>query len=338
MSETRVRWGIISTARIGTTAFIPAMRETSNGEISAVASRERDKGEAFASEYDIPNVFEGYEAMLASDAVDAVYNALPNTMHAEWTIKAAEHGKHIFCEKPLAVSSSEAKAMADACEANGVHLLEAFVFYFHEQTSKIRQLLDEGEIGELLQMAVHFCFRLPRDRPNIRLDKDLGGGALLDVGSYAITFVRFAFDEEPVSVQASVCVDPEYGVDTRTSAILEFAEGRSAVVQVGMDSPVGPGAILMTSKGVLEVPQPFHPRTDAQLVVRRIGDYPTRADVVEKMPFGSDGQPFAPALEHFNDCVLDGSPLLVSPRNAIGTLRVIDAIHQSAQEGRRVDL
>ena len=178
-----------------------------------------------------------------------------------------------------------------------MHLLEAFVFYFHEQTSKIRQLLDEGEIGELLQMAVHFCFRLPRDRPNIRLDKDLGGGALLDVGSYAITFVRFAFDEEPVSVQASVYVDPEYGVDTRTSAILEFAEGRSAVVQVGMDSPVGPGAILMTSKGVLEVPQPFHPRTDAQLVVRRIGDYPTRADVVEKMPFGSDGQPFAPALE-----------------------------------------
>lgn len=333
-----VRWGIVGTARIARTAFIPALQETSGGVVAAVASRSREKGEAFAKEYDIPTVFDDYDALLASDEIDAVYNCLPNTFHAEWTIKAAEHGKHVFCEKPLAMSEAEVRAMVDACEANDVFLLEAFVFLFHAQSLKLRELLDDGEIGELRQLETHFSFRLPRDLPNIRLDKDVGGGALLDVGSYPITFVRFVFGEEPVSVQASVYVDPAYEVDTRSSVILTFEGGRMATIQLGMDAPVGPYATLFGSEGVIEVPQPFHPRKDAHLLVRRLGERPTMADQVERLPFDDGRAPFTPAIEHFHACIADEKPPSVSPLNAIGTLRVIDAIRESSRTGRRVDL
>lgn len=338
MSDHKIRWGIISTARIAKTAFIPAMRETSGGEIVGVASRNRETGEAFAQEFGIPTVFDDYDALLVSDVVDAVYNCLPNSLHAEWTIKAAEQGKHVFCEKPLAVSEAEVLSMVESCKANGVYLVEAFVFLFHAQTLRLRALLDAGEIGELRQLETHFSFRLPRDRPNIRLNKDQGGGALLDTGSYPITFVRFAFGGEPISVQASVYVDPEYGVDTRSSAILTFSGGRTATIQVGMDSPVGPGAVLFGSEGVIEVPQPFHPREGAHLLVRRLGERPTVAEQEERVPFDEGRQPFAPAIEHFHACISEGKPPSVSPLNAIGTLRVIDAILESSRTGRRIDL
>lgn len=337
MADEKIRWGIISTARIGWTAFIPALRETADGEVVAVASRSRETGEAFAKEHGIETVFDSYDTLLESDVIDAVYNPLPNTLHAEWTIRAADQGKHVFCEKPMGVSEAEVRAMAEAAEKNGVHLVEAFVFLFHPQSHKLRSLLDEGTIGELRQMETHCSFRLPRDgQSNIRLNKDVGGGALLDAGSYPITFTRFAFGEEPVSVQAEVHTDPEHGVDARAAAILSFSGGRTATIQTGMDAPVGFGSVLFGSEGAIEVPQPYHPRVDAHLVVRSLGERPTVAEEVVRVSTEDEREPFTPALEHFNKCIKTGTSPAVSPLNAVGTIRVIDAIHASSERGERI--
>jgi D-xylose 1-dehydrogenase (NADP+, D-xylono-1,5-lactone-forming) len=247
----KIRWGIISTASIAEKSFIPALRETDRGELVAVSSRDRSKADAFAKKHGIPLVFEDYASLLESDKIDAVYNPLPNTMHAEWTLKAAEQGKHIFCEKPLAMSADEITAMSDGCQRAGVQLIEAFVFLFHDQTTKLRQILDSGAIGDLTATHAYMNYRIERPSDNIRLNKALGGGGLLDGGVYPLTFTRFVFKEEPIAVQASCFFDPAYGVDTRISSVLEFSGGRFASIQMSMD-----GGRPFTAKRVLS-PRPI---------------------------------------------------------------------------------
>lgn len=327
----KIRWGIISTAGIAEKSFIPALRETSRGELVAVSSRNRNKADAFAQKHNISTVFDDYISLLESDAIDAVYNPLPNTMHAEWTIKAAEHGKHIFCEKPLAMSAEEINAMADSCEKNNVKLVEAFVFLFHSQTLKLREILDSDTIGDITATHAAMNFRIPRPSDNIRLNKELGGGGLLDGGVYPITFTRFVFGEEPIAVQASCLIDPEYGVDTRATAILEFSGGRFATIQISIDNPGGPTATIYGEKGFIHVPQPYHPRNGAHLSVQK-------PEGQEELPFDDGRHPFTQAIEHFHDVLLDGKELAVPATNALGTLAIVEAILESGKTGQRITL
>lgn len=331
MNNKSVRWGIISTASIAEKAFIPALQQTQRGQLVAVASRSREKAESFAQQHDIPLVFDDYTSLLTSDQIDAVYNPLPNTMHAEWTAVAAEQGKHVFCEKPLAVTSTEARQMVEVCQDMGVVLVEAFVFLFHPQTLKLRQLLDDGIIGDLLQLQTNLTYPLPRPTDNIRLNKNLGGGSLLDVGSYPITFARFAFGEEPVAVQSACRIDPGYGVDTRASILLTFGGDRYATLQVGFDTMGGMDAVLFGDKGYIEIPQPYHPKEQSQFVVHT-------AEGEQTITFDTGLLPFAPAIEQFHDCLLDGAEPLVTAANAIGTLRIIEAVLESSRSGRRIEL
>ena len=289
------------------------------------------KATAFAKDHAIPQIFDSYEALLASDEIDAVYNPLPNTMHAEWTMAAARHGKHVFCEKPLAMSPAEAQQMIDACGQAGVLLVEAFVFLLHPQTLKLRQLLDNGVIGNLLQLQARLTFHLDRPTDNIRLNKDVGGGGLLDAGGYPITFARFAFGAEPVAVQAAMQIDPDYAVDSRVAMLLTFPGNGLATLQTGVDAMGGPGAVLMGDKGYIEVPQPYHPRGESHFVVHT-------ADGAETVSFNTGQLPFTAAIEQFHDCLLDGATPLVPASNAIGTSRVIDAVFESARSGQRVML
>lgn len=326
-----IRWGIISTAGIAEKSFIPALRETDRGELVAVASRTRDKADAFAAKHGIPTVFDDYDSLLASDAIDAVYNPLPNTMHLEWTVRAAEHGKHIFCEKPLAVSTDEVAQMVEACDKAGVHLVEAFVFLHHAQTAKLRALIDDGAIGDIIGSHAHFNFRIPRPSDNIRLNKDLGGGGLLDGGVYPITFTRFVYGEEPLTVQATCVLHPEYEVDTRVAALLEFPGGRIATVQQSIDGPGGPGAAIYCEKGAIHVPQPYHPRKGAHILVKT-------PDGEKTFPFDDGRHPFTPAIEHFHAVLLDGKPLAVPASWSHGTIAIVEAIFESARTGMRVTL
>ena len=331
MAEKTVRWGILSTAGIAARAFIPALRQTRRGQLVAVASRSQEKAAAFAGQHDIPLVFGDYASMLASDQIDAVYNPLPNSLHAEWTALAARHGKHIFCEKPLALNPAEAGQMVAACRQAWVLLFEAFVFLYHPQTLKLRQMLDEGVIGNLVQLQAQMTFSLARPTDNIRMNKALGGGSLMDCGCYPITFARFAFGAEPLSVQASCRIDPDYGVDTRASIVLTFAGERGATLQTGFDAPGGQGAVLFGEKGYIEVPKPYHPGEQSQFAVHRDG----KEEIVS---FRTDRVPFAPALEHFHDCILDGATPIATAAYAAGTLQIIAAALESSRSGRRVEL
>lgn len=327
----KIRWGILSTAKIAETAFIPSLAQTRRGQLAAVASRDGARAQAFAETHNIPQAFDSYDAMIESDAIDAIYNPLPNSLHAEWTEKAAAAGKHVFCEKPLGVSATEAQHMVDVCAQAGVVLFEAFVFLYHPKSIKLRQVLAEGAIGDLVQMTASFTFPLKRPTDNIRMNRELGGGNLMDVGCYPIAFSRFVFGEEPVSVQAACAMDPDYGVDTRSSMVLTYSGDRHAALQSGFDAPGGQRASIHGTSGYIAVPQPCHPKAQDGFVV-------CRGETEEAVYVEAGVPPFAPAIEHFHDCLLDGVEPMATAANAVGTLRVIEAIRESAATGRRIDL
>lgn len=331
MSDGKVRWGIISTANISDVAFIPAFRQAARGELVAVASRERATGEEFASRHEIPQVFDSYRAMLESDAIDAVYNPLPNSLHAEWTIAAAQNGKHVFCEKPLGVDAGEVERMATACADAGVLLFEAFVFKCHPQSHKLRKLVADGAIGELVQMQAHFNFYLKRPTDNIRLNKGLAGGALMDVGCYPITFARYIYGREPMAVTAECRIDPDYDVETHTSMVLDFGGDAHAALIAGFDAAGGCSAKILGSQGYIEVPSPYHPAEQSSFVLHKGGEG-------EVFSFDTGTRPFAPAIEHFNDCLLGGAELMDDAGGAAMTMQVIAGALESARTGRRVEL
>jgi xylose dehydrogenase (NAD/NADP) len=334
VSNQKIRWGIVSTAGIAQSAFIPALCQTERGELVAVASRDRDRADAFAQKYDIPVVFDDYASLLESDEIDAIYNPLPNSLHAEWSIAAAENGKHVFCEKPLAITPAEAQTMVDACDKAGVVFFEAFVFLYHPQTLRLRQILDSGRIGKLIQVEAHISaniFTRPNIESNIRLSKELVGGALMDMGCYPITFARFAFGEEPVAVQADCYIHPRFEVDTRDALILSFSGDRQASLLASFHSNGGQSAILFGEGGYIEVPQPYHPPAQAQFVVHS-------GNQTETHEFDTGVMPFAPAIEHFHDCILDGVEPMITAENAAGTLAIINAAWESGRTGARVAL
>jgi xylose dehydrogenase (NAD/NADP) len=331
MSKDTIRWGIVSTALIAENAFIPALRQTRGGQLCAIASRDRARAEAFAAKHDIPHVFDDYAGMLASDVIDAVYIPLPNTMHAEWTAVAAKHGKHVFCEKPLAVTVAEAEQMVADCRKAGVLLFEAFVFCYHPQSLRLRQLLDSGIIGEVRHVQAHMTFTMPRPSDNIRMQKQLGGGCLFDAGTYPITFARWILGDEPESVQALCRYDPTYEVDTRVSMLLGFSGDRHAALVTSFDAHGGPAAMLHGERGYIELPQPYHPHEESQFVVH-VGQE------VQTYRFNTGTRPFAPALEHFHDCIQGRAEPMLTGANACGTLRVVEAVHESARLGQLVKL
>ncbi len=333
MAEDIVRWGILSTAQIGSNVFVPALRDTKRGRLSAIASRQRHKAQAFARTFDVPNVFDDYAGVLASDEVDAVYIPLPNSMHAEWTIRAAEAGKHVFCEKPLGIDAAEAARMVDVCRKAGIVFFEAFVFCYHPQTHHLRRIVESGRIGELKQLFAAQHFHLPRPTENIRFCKALGGGSIFDVGVYPITFARHIFGDEPESVQAVGVWDPDYEVDSRISMLLSFSGHRTALLSGSFDAFGGARAMLYGSEAHIDIPQPYHPREQSEFSI--VVGKEKQTDVVS---FANGVRAFTPAIDHFHDCILDGKQPQLTAENAIGTLRVVEAAIRSARTGERVQI
>ena len=326
----RVRWGIISTAQIGRYVFIPALRATRRGELVAVAGRDAGRTAAFAGDLDIPEVFDSYDALLASDLVDAVYVPLPNTMHEEWVLRAAECGKHIFCEKPLATTAAAAQRMVATARRHDVLLWEAMVFRYHPQTLRLRGLLDGGAIGDLRHIHMRMSFNLPAG-DNIRWQPELGGGVLMDVGCYLITVARWAAGSEPTHVTATWHLDQERGVDRHLGLLLAFPGGVVATLYGGFDGLTSPGAHLIGGGGSLHLEQPTHPYEESAYTL-------ATPAATERVELHNGVRAFTPALEHFHDCVLDGSAPLLDARDAILTLRVMEAAQESARTQRTVAL
>ena len=323
MNEQKLSWGIISTANIGKWAVVPAIKASNNGEIVAVASRDQSKSEKFAAEFGIPRSYEGYDAILDDNEIDAVYIPLPNSLHREWTIKAAEKGKHILCEKPLGLTTGECKDMQAAASANGVKLMEAFMYRFHPQTEEVIKIVQNGQLGELRMIHSAFTFRLTNP-DNIRLKPELGGGSLMDVGCYCVNICRTLAGMEPVEVQAFARWSTS-GVDEQIAGVMRFENGVMAQFDSALTLERREVYEVAGTDGYINVQAAFLPGKDNTTIWEHRG----RGKVIEHTFKGVDE--YQLMVEHFAESVLNDLPLRYTADEAAMNMRVIDALYQSAK-------
>ncbi|WP_158058495.1 Gfo/Idh/MocA family protein [Halorussus halophilus] len=320
-----MNFGIISTANIGR-AVIPGIAATDH-EVTAVASRDRTKAETFADEFGIANAYGSYEALLADDDLDAVYNPLPNALHAEWTKRAADAGLHVLCEKPLASDAKEAREVSEYCAEQGVTLMEAFMYRYHPRTERAAEVVRE-ELGDV--RSVKSSFQFPLDDPeDVRLNPDLAGGSLMDVGCYAVSAARL-FLGEPRRAYATTHDAGDYGVDTKLAGVLEYDDGRTAQVSCGFETSDTQYYRVETEDGWLEAPSAFVPRDDSGGTIEYEVD---GRHVIEE--FDSTDQ-YRLEVEHFADCVESGATPNTDGDEAVRNLAVIDALYESAEKGESV--
>jgi predicted dehydrogenase len=328
-----VRWGILSTADIGLRKVIPGIQKAARCEVVAISSRDVEAARSAAERLRIPTAHGSYEGLLADPDVDAVYIPLPNHLHAEWTIAALRAGKHVLCEKPLAMTADDAQRMVDVARETGLHLMEAFMYRHHPTWVAALDVVDSGRIGTLV--AVQSWFSYFNDDPaNIRNVVDYGGGALFDIGCYSINLSRMLFHGEPSRVQASLRRDPATGVDVLTSGILDFEDG-IATFTCSMRSESDQRVDIYGRKGRVSIQIPFNipPDRPTRVFVTAGGDPPVAPDT-EVVEFPT-ADPYTAEAERFATAVLDGGPTPVPPEDAVANLRVIDAIFAAAGSGVR---
>jgi predicted dehydrogenase len=330
-TDAALRWGILSTAAIGR-KVIPGLQGARRCEVTAIASRDGGRARAAADTNGIPTAHDSYEALLADPDVDAVYIPLPNHLHADWTIRAAEAGKHVLCEKPLATTSADAERMVDACQRAGVVLMEAFMYRHHPTWVAASELVRLGRIGRLL--AIQSWFGFYNDDPeNIRNKLDTGGGALYDIGCYCVNLSRMLFGGEPTRVHGAVRRDPGNGTDILTAGILEFDSGLAGFMcstRAEDDQRVdiyGTGGRIS-----IEIPFNIPPDRPTRVSLAAGGDPPVAPDI-EVMAF-EPFDPYTAEAEAFAATVLDGAAPSVPPTDAVSNLRVMEAIFAAA-EGER---
>jgi predicted dehydrogenase len=327
MTTRILRWGLLSTARINR-ALIPPLRASTRNELVGVASRDGERAKAYAVEWDIPNAYDSYEVMLLDPDIDVIYNPLPNSLHAEWTIKAAQAGKHVLCEKPLAVSLEDVDAMAEAARRAGVVVAEAFMYRHHPQTLKVKELVDSGAIGTVRLVHGSFSFNLTRPG-DVRLDPALGGGSIWDVGCYPISYARCMIGAEPVEVHGWQLTGAA-GVDVVFTGQMRFADDVFAQIDCGFRMPFRAHVEIVGSDGAIRVLEPFKPGTHNQIQLAR-GDEETWIEI--------EGQElYLGEVEDMADAVLLGKPPRVSLADSRGNVAAILALLQSAREGRAVSL
>jgi predicted dehydrogenase len=319
-----LRWGILSTAAIGRTKVIPGIAGAPNCEVVAIASRDVEAARAAAAVHAIPRAHGSYEALLADPDVDAVYIPLPNHLHAPWTIAAAEAGKHVLCEKPLALTAAEAESMIAAADRAGVALMEAFMYRHHPSWVAARELVASGRIGDLVAVQSWFSY-FNDDQANIRNILEAGGGALYDIGCYCVNLSRMLFDAEPDRVTGAIARDPVGGTDTLVSAILEFGD-RFASFTASTRAEDDQRVDVYGTRGRIEIEIPFNipPDRPTHVHVAAGGD-PPAAPNVETLTF-DPADPYTAEAERFAEAVLAGRPVPVPPADAVANLRVIDAL------------
>jgi len=313
----KIRWGIMSTANIGRKKVIPAIHASNNGEVRAVASRSLESAKAFADELDIPEAYGSYEEIINESDIDAIYIPLPNNMHAEWSIKCAEAGKPTLCEKPFASDAPEAQTIVDAFEKHDVLLAEAFMYRFHPQHAKVKEIIADGGIGDLMSITSSFTFRLTNEE-NIRLSKELAGGSLMDVGCYCINLMRFMTGEEPESVTANALIGDTTGVDEVLAGTLKFPSGVIGHFDSGLRSHRENSYTLKGTLGKIVVPVSFVPdSTEDTLIQHWHGDEYTEhtIDAIDQYQL---------MVEDFADALINSRPPRFMPSDAVRNMEVID--------------
>lgn len=320
----KLRIGILSTANIGTATVIPAMQQAERVEVAAIASRDEATARDAAERLAIPRSFGTYEALLEDHDIDAVYIPLPNHLHAEWTMAAAAAGKHILCEKPLAMSAAQAEEMVDACDQKGVKLAEAFMYRLHPQWVKVRDIVASGRLGTLTAVTSWFSYN-NTDATNIRNIAEYGGGAVMDIGCYCINLSRMLFASEPDEVEAIVHRSAEFGTDVLTSGLLRFGDAHATFTcSTAMEDYQR--VHVFGTEGRLEVEIPFNAPPDRRhrIFVTQGGDPPANPNV-ETIETTAANQ-YTLQADDFAAAVLDGGDVAVSNADSIANMRVIESV------------
>ena len=322
----KVRWGALSTAKIGTQKVLPAMQRGKFCEVTAIASRTLATAQAAAQSLGIPKAYGAYEELLADPDVDAIYNPMPNHLHVPWSIKALEAGKHVLCEKPIGLSSAEAQQLADAAAAHPqLKVMEAFMYRHHPQWRRAKQIVAEGGIGEL--RTIHSFFSYYNDDPaNIRNMADIGGGGLMDIGCYNISLSRFIFEAEPDRVLGIVERDPKFGTDRLVSGILDFGRCTATFTCSTQLSSYQRVNIYGTS-GRVEIEIPFNAPPD-----RPTRLWHQRCSEIEEIVFDTCDQ-YTIQGDLFAQSVLDDTPVPTPIADAVANMQVIEAVVESGKKG-----
>lgn len=326
MNGTGLRWGILGPGKIAQSVG-PALARS--GRLVAVGSRDEERARAFAEAHGAPKALGSYEALLADDEVEAVYIAVPNSLHAEWSIRAIEAGKHVLCEKPLAVTVAEARDMLAAAQAAGVVLMEAFMYRSHPQMPALKAIVEAGEIGE--PRLIVSCFSFSVGRPSdVRLSAGLGGGSLWDVGCYCVNLARYLARTEPETVSASAVF--EGGVDTLFAGVLQFPGALVSHFDSGLRVPLRAGAEIAGSEGRIVVPAPWKPdfHRASFMVETAAGQWEV---VIEE-----GGDWYERQADAFAAAVRGEAPPPVSLADSLGNTRTLVALDRAARERRVVAL
>ncbi len=326
-----VRWGVLGAANIAVGKVIPAMQLSAHSPVVAIASRSLAKAQAAAEKHGIPRAYGSYQELIDDPTVEAIYNPLPNHLHVPWSIKAAEAGKHVLCEKPLSLNADELVQLMAVRDRTGVQIGEAFMVRAHPQWAAVRELIAEGRIGELKAIAGHFSY-FRRDAADVRNKPEWGGGALMDVGCYPITLSRWLFGEEPIEVTGVLEYDPEFKVDRVGSGLLRFPSGH-ATFTCGSQLVDYQRMQVYGTEGRIEVEVPFSPpyKRATRIFVDDGSEF--AGENAEEIVFPAVDQ-YRLQGERFSEAVRGVGHVPTTLEDAIGNMAVIDAIFRSAKSRR----
>jgi D-xylose 1-dehydrogenase (NADP+, D-xylono-1,5-lactone-forming) len=320
-----VRWGIISLANIGFRRVIPAILNSPEEQLVAVASRNPEHAKELLAHIPDLRIYGDYESLINDPDIEAVYVPLPNSLHAEWAIRALEGGKHVLCEKPLAVTVKQGTSMAEAARVNNRLLMEAFMYRFHPQTIWALEQVHAGRIGsvKLVRSSFSFNIHLPPRPHDIRLQADLAGGSLLDVGCYPVNFCRAVYGHPPVAVAARVYTPAAGEVERSANAVLDFGNGRFGLIDASFELPTRQVSEIIGEAGTITIPVPFVPGHAESEVVLTLEDQVIHQRIAHVDPYRLE-------VEHFGACVRSGAQPAFSLGETIENLATIEAIYQSA--------
>ncbi len=326
----KIRWGLLSTANINR-RLIPAIRESARGELVAVASRSLEAAKAYAAKWHIPQAFGSYEAMLASDDVDAVYISLPNYLHAEWSIKAMQLGKHVLCEKPFALTLAEVDEMTAVSQQTGSVLAEAFMYRHHPQTKMVGEWVRNGRLGRITLVRSVFNYAMA-SRENIRLVPEWGGGCLWDVGVYPMSLAQFIMGEPPQQVAGSQWLGKS-GIDEVFSGQMQYANGSVAQISASFCTPWYTFAEIIGTEGRITMNRPFTGHNDGQ---RKLMFYPKDGEA-EEIPVPEKSL-YLGEVEDMHSAILDGRSTYLTLSETHSHIKTVLALYQSAQSNKTVTL
>lgn len=326
--EDKAKWGILGTAKIAREALIPGLRDSNRSKLAAIASRNKEKAKEFAEKFNVPKSYGSYEELLNDNQLEFVYIPLPNHLHTKWSIKVARAGKHVLCEKPLGTSKKEVKEAFEAARQEGVKLMEGFMYRFHPQTRRVKALLNQGEIGEprFFRGAHSFSLVTQNREDDIRWKEELGGGSLMDLGTYSINTVRYLFSEEPKRVTARQTVHPDHTAEAETQAILEFPEDKTATFDCSFFLDHRANYEIIGKTGGIKAFNTYNPGLGRKTRIEI-----KKGNLVEEETIKGVNE-YALEVDELVEAARENRGPLLGPEKSINNARALEAIRESAEK------